>query len=701
METDADEVTGSSTGLSDSPAAARHDAAAALLDGELAVGVWDRQGQVFVPVWVNVAFGRLTGYSLEQAAELGEGILGPGYRTVLSSLLNAQLPLTSPTYTSIPIRTRAGEYITVPIAVTVRRARSGKPMRLIVTQRQAATPADEAIPDHHSRQALEVVARISEILVDFDEPKALEAIARLLSRRLGVWCGFVVDDGVLQLTDDLNEHVRVNRPTKRGQTATDEHDPVGSLLARPTLRPATLELTDVYAPGSAAGQLIGLVKEQVGEDADGSLQALPLIGRGRTLGLLAVLMKQDYPGGEQERQTVLELCARRVGMALENAQLHHGEHTLVETLQRAMLPELDQIDALDVWTYYAPSSEHAQVGGDWYDVVRLSDDVIALVIGDVAGHDIEAAAAMGQLRSVVRAFAADAHDPGDVLSRVDRIVDSMRISRVASLIYATLTQVPGSLNWELRYSRAGHLPGLLVRDGQVRELDGAGGRLVGFGAVQRDTATEELHPGDVIVLYTDGLVERRDRPIQQGLAELGATLAAVEPRDAATVGESLLRALAESPEDDVAVVVMRVPLAAGGDEDRRRRRHWRFPATRESVRLARRAALATCRSWDVPAHSSVELVVSELVANAVLHGWGAVTLCLADTGEGVRIEVEDDNPMPPTLTDSHPARVGGYGMHIVSRLADWGWRPSGAGKVVWARIETGEVGTLGPGSARP
>src|SRR5699024_9639383 len=133
-------------------------------------------------------------------------------------------------------------------------------------------------------------------------------------------------------------------------------------------------------------------------------------------------------------------------------------------------------------------------------------------------------------------FAADVHDPAEVLARVDRTVDSMRMSRVASLTYATLTRIEGSDDWELRYSRAGHLPGLLVRDGQVRQLDGARGRLVGFGATTRQSATERLRPGDVLVMHTDGLVERRDRPLPQGVEALHEVLAGAEHRDAAMVG---------------------------------------------------------------------------------------------------------------------------------------------------------------------
>ena len=672
------------------------DAVQAMLYGTFAVSVWDRGNDEFRPVWVNEAYTALTGYTAEEALALGEDLLRPGYRPALAEMVDDHSAGAQPIHASMPLVTAEGKSVDVPVSITVRKdPGTGRATRLIAVQREVATPSESLLPESHSRRALELVAKISELLVDFDEPKVLDSIARLVGRRLHTWVGFIVDAGVLRLSEDINEHVRARRTgAARGQTSTDLSDPVARLLARDSPDPVTLQMSEVFSSGSPAGQLVELVRSHVRVDAHSDrLLVYPLLGRGRTLGVMAALPEVAADHFGQDMQTVLYLCARRVGMALDNAQLHYGEHQLVETLQRSMLPDQSQIEDLDVWTYYTPSSEHAQVGGDWYDVTQLPEDITVLVIGDVAGHDIEAAAAMGQLRSVVRAFGADLHDPAEVLSRVDRIVDSMRIGRATSLIYATLSRVPDSADWELRYSRAGHMPGLLVRDGQVRELDGAGGRLVGFGATTRATAAERLHPGDVLVMYTDGLVERRNRPLPQGIAALREVLSRGEHRDAAMVGEMLVRELATDPEDDVAVVVMRIPEQISPSDGKGRQRHWRFPAAKESVRLAREAAAAACRAWGLRVHNAVELVVSELVANAVLHGGGTVTVNLVDTGEGVRVEVEDENPMPPVPLEIHPARVGGYGMHIVSRLADWGWRPSGAGKVVWARISPNLDGT--------
>jgi hypothetical protein len=136
------------------------------------------------------------------------------------------------------------------------------------------------------------------------------------------------------------------------------------------------------------------------------------------------------------------------------------------------------------------------------------------------------------------------------------------------------------------------------------------------------------------------------------------------------------------------VVVVRVPDPSDGvgDAEGPRRRRWSLPSEPASIGRARHAVLRTCEAWGLGDAANAELVVSELVANAVLHGYGHVSLQLDETGDGLRIEVEDANPAPPVATDGHPGRVGGFGMQIVERLADWGWRPSPSGKVVWARV---------------
>jgi len=449
------------------------------------------------------------------------------------------------------------------------------------------------------------------------------------------------------------------------------------------------------------------LRERIGDRAEHltSLMLHAVPGREGTLGVLVTALPDDdttASGSVDDRTapwalkvegdaTLLELVTRRVGMAIENVQLYRREHQLAETLQRAMLPEQVAIEGLDVWTYYAPTSEHAQVGGDWYDVLQMTRTTTGIVIGDVVGHDIEAAATMGQLRSVVRAYAYELVRPGIVLDRVDRLVVGMHMARLASLVYATLTQV--ETGWTVEYARAGHLPPLRVRAGEAGQLSGAGGALVGYGSGERATATVDLVPGDVLVFYTDGLIERRDADLREGLFELAEATAASTARDAAGIGEALLARFADASEDDVALVIVRVPdpvndAKAAADSPRTRR--WTFPSEPASIARARQSVVSACTAWGMPHASDAELVVSELVANAVLHGWGYLTLRLFDTGEGLHIEVEDANPAPPVATQGHPNRTGGYGMQIVERLADWGWRAgtAGRGKVVWARMRT-------------
>jgi hypothetical protein len=373
-------------------------------------------------------------------------------------------------------------------------------------------------------------------------------------------------------------------------------------------------------------------------------------------------------------------------MLIDAARLYQREHRLAETLQRAMLPQQADVHGLDVWTYYAPNSEHAQVGGDWYDVLQLTPGDVGVVIGDVVGHDVEAAATMGQMRSVVRAYAFEMTAPGDVLTRVDELVSGMKLPRASSLVYARLHDA-GDHRWTLTYSRAGHLPPVLVRDGKASLLDQAAGTLVGYAPRRRSTATLDLGPGDVLVFYTDGLIERRDRDLREGLESLGTEAAQVSAGDAAGIGEQILARVGAGPEDDVAVVVVRIPDPRGGKGDAGpRSRRWVLANEPASIARARHTVVRTCAAWHLPGAPNAELVASELVANAVMHGWGHVALRLFDTADGLRIEVEDANPSPPVPTDGHVNRGGGFGMQIVDRLADWGWRPTPTGKIVWAKV---------------
>ncbi|MHB1290053.1 PP2C family protein-serine/threonine phosphatase, partial [Georgenia sp.] len=311
--------------------------------------------------------------------------------------------------------------------------------------------------ERRARLGLTIVSRTSDLLQEGEPSEVLRAIADLLSRRAVAWAGFVVEDRNLREVDGIDPLPR--RPPAQRPPGADE---VERLLGGVTMY--TVHLDAPATPGSATAEVLAIVEPHRARhpDADREVLVLPVLGRVRTLGLLVVLpyVEEVLPDGEpsatirprDELVTMLELVARRVGMAMDNARLYASEHQLAEALQRAMLPEQAEVVGLDVWTYYAPSASHAQVGGDWYDVVNLRDETVAVVIGDVVGHDVEAAATMGQLRSVVRAFAVELVDPGIVLGRVDDLVDTMRMPRSASLVYATLTPRHGV--WDLTYSRA-------------------------------------------------------------------------------------------------------------------------------------------------------------------------------------------------------------------------------------------------------
>ncbi|WP_308015330.1 SpoIIE family protein phosphatase [Cellulomonas chengniuliangii] len=664
-------------------------------------------------VWVNDAFTRSTGFTLEQVRWRTPHVLYGEWTdreeiARLAGLADAGEPGTA----TICGRRADGSPFWSRVSVTPVPGDDGAPrthwiaVLVDVTELVERDAAQTALVEREraERTGLGIVAQISDLLMDLDAPYTLREITRLLERGGVVsWAGFYLNDGGLSAAEGIDVtappsgrgHRHGNVPPDDVPTGRDEPDQVQLLLDGALDIPVQLDLTGWHATTSASGWLAEHVRPHVQEVAPGLTEVLVMAvpGRRRVMGVLVVIPSDVTRGAgldalEDLARTVLQLTVRRVGLAVDNVRLYEREHRLAETLQRAMLPEQAEVVGLDVWSYYAPNVEHAQVGGDWYDVLQISPEVVGVVIGDVVGHDVEAAAAMGQLRSVVRSYAYEVTTPGPVLERVDQLVAGMRIPRSAALVLTTLSR--DGEGWHVEYSRAGHLPALLVRHGVVTPLSEASGPLIGFGGRPRSTATAELTPGDVLIFYTDGLIERRDRALRDGVDALVDVAAGITAIDAAGIGEELLSRFADSPEDDVAVVVVRIPdpeddAAFSGSP---RSRRWLLPSEPASIGRARHAVLRTCQAWSLSDGPSAELVVSELVANAVLHGWGHIALRLYDTGEGLRIEVEDSNPTPPVATDGHPGRIGGYGMQIIDRLADWGWRPARDGKLVWAKVRS-------------
>ena len=662
-------------------------------------------------VWVNEAFTRTTGYTAAEAVGRNPNMLhGPGTDlTEARRLTQAIIEGRSATVTVLNYRrdgTAFWNQVSVsPVPDAQGRVTHWVGIQVDVTEQvqHADAQARSIRAERRAREGLALVTHVSDILSDVEEPFVLREIAALLRRDVVAWAQFLLADGVLHPANGIDTAPDGLRQTRLSQgSSVPDGDLVQELLDGSVEGPIELSLAG-DPEGAATRRLVEHLRAATRDLANSVdsvvLHAIP--GRREHVGVLATVPRSGHglAGLDENDRTVLHLVVRRVGMAIENGRLYAREHRLAETLQRAMLPEHAEVRGLDVWTYYAPSSGHAQVGGDWYDVLQVSPDVVTVVIGDVVGHDVEAAAAMGQLRSVVRSYAYESAAPGQVLDRVDHLIRGMRIPRSASLVFATLTRSGGGADgdrWQLQYSRAGHLPPLVSRGGEVVQLLEGAGAMIGYGQGERSSGTFELHAGDVVVLYTDGLIERRDRALRDGLRALVEAARDVGSMEAAGVGEELLSRLADDPEDDIAVVVVRVPdpravpdQASSGP----RRRRWSLPSEASSIGRARQAVARTSAAWGLAGVPAAELVVSELVANAVLHGWGHVVLRLFDTGEGLRIEVEDANPAPPVTTDGHPGRVGGYGMRIVERLAEWGWHPSGTGKLVWARVRPVERGS--------
>lgn len=648
-------------------------------------------------VWVSTALAAATGYPVAELRERAPRLVTRDGGGSLREALRAGLPVA----VVRTVERSDGSEFRATVSFSPLGEGSDGATRWLVTVRDAteelasAVMAEErAVTEERARRGLSLVARVSDILQDTDSGTALIEIAGLLVRRIVPWAAFYADGTRLQRITDLTGipyHRRDLRRQARLQPGVP--DPVRDLLLDPRMQTVVIDRDRPARENTLTAELLALVAEDETAPDDGPLWLLPVLGRQAVLALLAVrppdrdLDDRAMPPGELT--TVLELVARRVGMAMDNLQLYDREHRLAETLQRAMLPEQSHVEGVDVWSYYAPSSEHAQVGGDWYDVLDLGQGTVGVVVGDVVGHDVEAAAAMGQLRSVVRAYAAEFVEPGKVLGRVDRLVAGMRIARPASFVYATLRPRREDTRWDVAYSRAGHLPIVHVRRGEARQLEGANGPLVGFGGRPRSTGHAVVDPGDVLILYTDGLVERRDRSMRDGVAALVKAAGQIDAPDAAGIGEELLQQLADAPEDDIALVVVRVPDPAadtGQSWSGPRERRWQMPMDPQTIARARHAVVRACEAWGIADIAAAELVASELVANAVMHGWGRVDLRLRDTGDGLRIEVEDANPSPPVVREGRVGRVGGFGLHIISRLAEWGWRPTPTGKVVWARV---------------
>jgi serine phosphatase RsbU (regulator of sigma subunit)/anti-sigma regulatory factor (Ser/Thr protein kinase) len=401
--------------------------------------------------------------------------------------------------------------------------------------------------------------------------------------------------------------------------------------------------------------------------------------------------------GPDARRGVLVFAAEVTDQVEAAERLRASERRQREaavTLQRSLLPQqLEQPDDLRVAATYRPGGTDAAVGGDWYDVITLGAGRTALVIGDVMGRGVRAAAVMGQLRTAVRAYARLDLPPHEVLQLLDGLAAEIDPNQIATCVYAVHDPNEG----RLVYASAGHLP-ILVRDpdGTVHRADESTGPPLGTGGWLHTSASVPFGEGSAAVLYTDGLVERRDADIDQGIEVLEEAFAGATGGPQ-VVCDRLQRALGITAEhdDDVALLVLQHPVRTGHDAELFHNAALDLLGGVEAAPRARAFASGVLVSWRFPKdlHDLGVLAASELVANSLQHGTPPMCLRLRRTDRRLIVEVTDGDGHLPRRRRAEPGDENGRGISIVATIASaWGSRRTpGGGKAVWCEFALPEA----------
>ncbi|MYY86266.1 MULTISPECIES: SpoIIE family protein phosphatase [unclassified Streptomyces] len=445
-----------------------------------------------------------------------------------------------------------------------------------------------------------------------------------------------------------------------------------------------------YPPGSPQDRSLssgGLVLDE-------SELVVPLRAGNSVLGLVTFLRGTGGAAFDSGEVALADELVARTAVSIDNARRFTRERTASLALQRQLLPQqLPEQSAVDLAHRYLPTDDVTGVGGDWFDVIPLSGTRVGLVVGDVVGHGLQAAATMGRLRTTVRAFAQLDMDPVELLARLDDLVAQSAEEQwggplAAGGAYADVTTgatclyaVYDPVSRRCVMARAGHLPPAVVDpDGRVSFPELPAGPPLGLGGLPFESMEIELPVGSLLALFTDGLVEARDRDIDHGLDTLGRVLG---DRDA-SLEELCDRAVAEllpsgSTADDTALLLVRTR-----ELDASRVGEWELPADPVAPGRARELATRQLHAWGLEELSfATELVVSELVTNAVRYGGGPIQVRLI-RDRTLLCEVADTGHTSPHLRHSTEEDEGGRGLLIVAQLVQrWGTRYTHSGKTIW------------------
>ncbi|MEV7774785.1 SpoIIE family protein phosphatase [Kitasatospora sp. NPDC086791] len=411
-----------------------------------------------------------------------------------------------------------------------------------------------------------------------------------------------------------------------------------------------------------------------------SMLVVPLSARGTVLGILKLLRLPDRaPFDESDAATLKELAVR-AALSLDNARLHRAEARVATTLQRSMIPTRPpQIPGVQIAHRYLPGDPKAEVGGDWFDAIQLPGSRVALVVGDVMGHGIHSAAAMGRFRTAMQTLAALDLPPGQLLRHLDNLAHKLGDDHLATCLYA----VYDPINRTCELASAGHVPPVLVHpDGTGELLEIPAGAPIGVGGVPFVAKTIDVSDGSMLVLCTDGLVEVRGGDIGAGLAALCGNLIDPQQSPEQACDVVLERLHTDDRKDDVALLVARFDGVAPSEVAT-----WDLTVDQSEVRRARSLVREQLAGWHLEAISdTTELLVSELVTNAVRVARDRVQLQLIRVDK-LLVEVSDDNHNLPSLEPAEQLGETGRGLTLVTKLAErWGTARKAVGKVVWFEL---------------
>ncbi|MGW2088809.1 SpoIIE family protein phosphatase [Streptomyces sp. NPDC001880] len=570
----------------------------------------------------------------------------------------------------------------------IRRDGTGRPHRIIGIVRDAT----QELADSTARHELDQERRRRTSLVDgttaalahartvgdvIEVLKNSQGLAHLGATSLVMG---LIEAGRIHLVADGPEDSFV--PGTR-YTRTDEQYPMSEVVR--TLSPRFIESATDFATSYP------ILWPHISHLGITSAAYLPLIAQARPIGALGLLYsgKDGFTGDERN---LLVALGSSIAQSLQRAMLYEQEHDLAEGLQQAMLPRrIPDVPGAQIAVRYRSARLGRDIGGDWYDVIPLPGGRVGAVIGDVQGHDTHAAAVMGQLRIVLRAYAAEGHSPATVMARASVFLHELDTERFATCSYAEVDLTTGVV----QLVRAGHVDPLVRgRDGSCRRLPVEGGLPLGlsaeFGRLEYPVSTVELDPGQSLVLFTDGLVELPGADLDEGMQLLTA-MVRNGPQDLQRLADRLCEEVDErGGEDDVAVLLLRRKAAHAPQPGGRLQQHV-AQSDPEALSSARHMIRAAVRAWGAKARADeVELAADELITNALMHtDGGAIVTIRVLTGpeRRLRVDVEDRSSALPRRRDAGESGVSGRGLMLVDRMADlWGVESRGSGKCVWCEF---------------